>query len=90
MLTNSEMLVRVNPWNSASVNEIEAVISAGADRIMLPMWKTADEVNVFLNTVNSRVHTTLLLETKEAVEIIDEILDAPLLDEIYIGLNDSE
>ena len=88
MLTSSEMLVRVNPWNSASVNEIEAVISAGADRIMLPMWKTVDEVNVFLNTVNSRVHTTLLLETKEAVEIIDEILDAPLLDEIYIGLND--
>ena len=88
MLTSSEMLVRVNPWNENSVNEIEAVIAAGANRIMLPMWKTADEVNSFLNTVNGRVHTTLLLETKEAAEIIDEILEAPLLDEIHIGLND--
>ena len=88
MLTRSEMLVRVNPWNENSVNEIEAVIAAGADRIMLPMWKTAAEVHSFLNTVNGRVHTTLLLETKEATEIIDEILEIPLLDEIHIGLND--
>ncbi len=88
MLTSSEMLVRVNPWNETSVNEIEAVIDAGADRIMLPMWKTTKEVNSFLNTVNGRVHTTLLLETKEAAEIVDEILENPLLDEIHIGLND--
>lgn len=88
ILTSSEMLVRVNPWNETSVNEIEAVIAAGADRIMLPMWKTVDDVNSFLVTVNGRVHTTLLLETKEAVEIIDEVLENPLLDEIHIGLND--
>ena len=88
ILTSSEMLVRVNPWNETSVNEIEAVIAAGADRIMLPMWKTVDDVNSFLGTVNGRVHTTLLLETKEAVEIIDDILENPLIDEIHIGLND--
>ena len=88
MLTSSEMLVRVNPWNETSVNEIEAVIAAGADRIMLPMWKTTKEVNSFLHTVNGRVHTTLLLETREAAEIIDEILENPLIDEIHIGLND--
>lgn len=88
MLTGSEMLVRVNPWNEASIDEIEAVIAAGADRIMLPMWKRTDEVNSFLSTVNGRVHTTLLLETKEAAEIIDDVLENPLLDEIHIGLND--
>lgn len=88
MLTSAELLVRVNPWNETSANEIEAVISAGADRIMLPMWKTPEEVNSFLKVVNGRVHTTVLLETKEAVEIIDEILENPLLDEIHIGLND--
>lgn len=88
MLTNSELLVRINPWNETSIDEIEAVISAGADRIMLPMWKTVSEVNAFLKTVNGRVHTTLLLETKEAVEIIDDVLKESLLDEIHIGLND--
>lgn len=88
MLTTSEMLVRINPWNNTSVDEVEAVISAGADRIMLPMWKNIAEVRAFLETINGRVHTTLLLETKEAVEIIDEVLEHPLLDEIHIGLND--
>ena len=88
MLSTSEMLVRINPWNETSADEIESVISAGADRIMLPMWKSIAEVKAFLETINSRVHTTLLLETKEAVEIIDEVLEQPLLDEIHIGLND--
>lgn len=87
-LTVSEVLVRVNPWNEGSVSEIEAVISAGADILMLPMWKTFSEVDSFLKAVNRRVHTTLLLETKEAAEIVDEVLAHPLLDEIHIGLND--
>jgi hypothetical protein len=88
VLTASELLVRVNPWNDASAGEIEAVISAGADRIMLPMWKTTQEVDSFLRLVNRRVKTTLLLETKEAAEILDEVLEHPLIDEIHIGLND--
>lgn len=88
LLTKAEMLVRINPWNETSVTEIESVISAGADRIMLPMWKTTSEVDLFLKAVNGRVRTTLLLETKEAVKIIDKILEHPMLDEIHIGLND--
>ena len=88
LLTKSEMLVRINPWNETSVSEIEAVISAGADRIMLPMWKTVSEVNSFLEAVNGRVRTTLLLETKEAVEIVDDVLENPIIDDIHIGLND--
>ncbi len=88
MLTKSSLMVRINPWNPNSENEIEQVITAGADRIMLPMWKTAEEVNAFLAVVNKRVNTTLLLETKEAVECVDEVLKNPLIDEIHIGLND--
>ncbi len=87
-LTKSETLVRINPWNKTSKAEIEQVISAGADRIMLPMWKTASEVELFLNAVGGRVPTTLLLETKEAVLCLDEVLKNPLVDEIHIGLND--
>ena len=52
------------------------------------MWKTVSEVNSFLETVNGRVRTTLLLETKEAVEIVDDVLENPLIDDIHIGLND--
>ena len=40
LLTTAEMLVRVNKWNDGSPEEIDAVINAGADLIMLPYWKT--------------------------------------------------
>ena len=87
LLSTAEMLVRVNRWNPYSSEEIEAVINAGADLIMLPYWKTKEEVENFLNCVNGRVKTVLLLETKEAVECIDEVLKLKF-DEIHIGLND--
>ncbi len=87
-LTKSSVLVRVNPINQDSKSEIEKVIAAGADMIMLPMWKSAADVKEFLHIVNHRVKTTLLLETKEAVECIDEVLIMGGFDEIHIGLND--
>lgn len=88
VLTTSKLLVRVNPWNENSENEIEAVIAAGADSIMLPMWKSTEEVDAFLKLVDRRVETTLLLETREAVECLDDVLEHPLIDNIHIGLND--
>lgn len=88
ILMKSECMVRINPWNENSVDEIEKVIAAGADRIMLPMWKTVEETDIFLKTVNRRIKTTLLLETKEAAESLDDVLRLPLVDEIHIGLND--
>ena len=88
VLTTSEMLVRVNPMNADSATEINRVINAGADIVMLPMWKTVEEVREFLGIINGRVKTTLLLETKEAVECVDEVLAMGGFDEIHIGLND--
>lgn len=88
LLSTSEMLVRINPWNENSIGEINAVVSAGADIIMLPMWKSAVEVTNFINAVGGRCKTTLLLETKEAAECLDEVLENGGMDEIHIGLND--
>ena len=87
-LTAAQMMVRVNPWNSNSKNEIEAVITAGAQIIMLPYWKTVAEVKNFLQAVGGRCRTSLLLETKEAEACLDEVLELPGIDEIHIGLND--
>lgn len=87
-LNKSEMLVRVNPLNAGSEKEINAVIAAGADLIMLPMWKSVEDVQKFLDIVNKRCKTVLLLETKEAVECLDAVLALGGIDEIHIGLND--
>ncbi len=88
LLNASEMLVRINPINDCSTEEINQVIEAGADMIMLPMWKSLQDVKTFLEIVKGRVKTTLLLETKEAVECLDEVLKNGGFDEIHIGLND--
>ena len=88
LLITSELMVRINSWYDGSDAEIEAVIRAGADVIMLPYWKTAEEVQNLLAAVNGRCKTSLLLETKEAVECIDYVLEQGGFDEIHIGLND--
>ena len=87
LLKKAELLVRVNSWYDGSEEEINEVIDAGADIIMLPYFKTVKEVDNFLNVVNKRCKTTLLLETREAVDLVDEILKRDF-DEIHIGLND--
>lgn len=94
VVTNGELLVRVNPIHEAtdfytdSETEIDEAIRAGADVVMLPMFKTADEVQEFIAYVGGRAKTQLLLETAEAVENIDEILNVAGIDEVHIGLND--
>lgn len=87
-LKKSELLVRVNPLNSGSQEEINSVIDAGADIIMLPMWKSAAEVEKFACLVGGRAKTVLLLETKEACGCLEDALSIGAADEIHIGLND--
>lgn len=94
VLTKAELLVRVNPIHEAtaehvgSEEEINAVIEAEADIIMLPFFKTVGEVKRFLACVAGRARTLLLLETPEAVDAVDVLLAVPGIDEIHIGLND--
>lgn len=88
LLNKADMMVRVNPWNILSEEEINRVIDAGADVVMLPMWKTVEEVQRFIQCIKGRTKSCLLLETKEAVECLDEVLKISGIDEIHIGLND--
>ena len=60
ILTKSKLLVRINPWRGQmSKREIDKVIDAGADVIMLPMWKRADTAIKFLNYIiaNKYIYT---------------------------------
>ena len=91
---SAEVLVRVNPIHEAtseytsSEQEINEVIRAGADIIMLPYITSVKQVEDFVRYVGGRVKTMPLIETPESAEAIDEILKIDGIDEIYIGLND--
>ena len=94
VVTSSELLVRVNPIHDAvgdcpsSEEEIDAVIEAGADVIMLPYFKTAEEVRRAASAIRGRARFMPLLETPEAAESVQEILSVPGVDEVHIGIND--
>ncbi len=91
---SSSLQVRVNPIHDATADycsseeEIDTAIQCGAQYLMLPMFKTPHEVERFLNAVNGRARTILLLETKEADQNVEEILQVGGYDEIHVGIND--
>lgn len=93
-ITSAELLVRVNPIHEetkdyiSSEEEINRAIENGAKVLMLPYFKTVKEVERFIEIVDGRAKVMPLLETPEAVDVVDEILKLDGLDEIFIGLND--
>ena len=93
-VTKAKLMVRVNPIHEATADygsskeEIDAAIEAGADILMLPYFKTPEEVAEFVRLVDGRAVTLPLVETPEAAERIHEILAVEGIDEIFVGLND--
>lgn len=83
-----EVMARVNPWNPASPSEIEGCIQAGADVIMLPMYRTRREVEQVVTCIAGRAKLCLLAETMDALEIMDVIAPLAGVDEVHFGLND--
>ncbi len=94
LLHSSQLMVRVNPLHEAttmygnSKEEIDAAIDAGAEVVMLPMFRTRADVEQFVEYVDGRARVQLLIETAEAAQNIDDILLCRGVDEIHIGLND--
>ncbi len=94
VLVTSTLHVRCNPIHDASKEyssteeEINGIVESGADVIMLPFFHNTEQVHRFLKAVGGRAKTNLLVETPEAAESIDEILEIEGIDEIHIGLND--
>ena len=94
VVDKSQLVVRCNPIHSGVADypdsriETERIINLGADVIMLPYFKSPEEVREHISYVNGRAKIYLLVETSQAVDHLDEILEIPGIDEIHIGLND--
>ncbi len=90
VLRKAELMVRINPLHGGTVDEIDAAIDHGAQRLMLPMFTSRHDVAEFLELVAQRVPVTFLAETAQAlVRLADWLpLLAPGRDEVHFGLND--
>lgn len=92
VLKRTKLMVRVNPYQmgdpAASKAEVDAVLSQGADLIMLPMYSCAEELRQFVDIVGGRALIVPLLETVGALQTLDEWIDTPDIHEVFVGLND--
>ena len=94
VVKSAELVVRCNPIHDEiedypdSRKEIDRIIELGADIVMLPYFKSEAEVKEYISYVNGRAGVYPLLETPEAIDNIDAILNIKGIDELHIGLND--
>ena len=92
VLKHAPLMVRVNPYQQAQPHisraEIDAVLSQGADMLMLPMFTSAAELRAFAAAVGGRVPITALLETAGAMASMLDWVGTPGLSEVFVGLND--
>ena len=92
VLKQSKLMVRVNPFRTddpaASKVEVDAVLSQGADMLMLPMFSSAEELSAFAGIVAGRAPIVALLETAGALHCLNSWIDTPGIGEIFVGLND--
>lgn len=88
VLNKAKLLIRVNPIFNGSEKEINSAIKNGADIVMLPYFKSVLEVKKFIKYVNNKAKVCLLLETPEAVQVLNEIINMEGIDMIHVGLND--
>ncbi len=88
-LTTAELMVRINPLHDGTEEEIRTALNRGADRLMLPMFTTADDVAQFRQLVPNPTPITFLAETPQALVRIGTWLRYLCEgDEVHFGLND--
>jgi citrate lyase beta subunit len=92
VLKKTKLMVRVNPYQkdapAACKAEVDAVLSQGADMVMLPMFTSALELHAFADIVAGRLPMVPLLETAGALQTLDSWIDTPGIHEVFVGLND--
>lgn len=87
-LVKSNIMVRVDPLNAGSGQQIDRVICDGATVVMLPWFHRLEQVNKFIDLVAERAKVALLVETPAAVAVLPALCKLPGIAEIHIGLND--
>jgi hypothetical protein len=87
-LKHAMLFARVDPLSRDSRRQVESVLAHGTRVLMLPMVATPEEAAEFVELVDGRARIVLLVERREALDRLDELVTVDGVDEIHIGLND--
>ena len=87
-IRKNKLFCRTNPIHDGSKKEIDRLISYGVDVLMLPMFKTVEEVRRFIDLINGRALAVPLLEHRCAADVVEEIVRVPGIDCLHVGLTD--
>ncbi len=96
VLRRARLMVRLNPLHDGTPAEVAAALAGGADLLMLPMFEDAATLRRFAHIVQGHIPRNAaqqniivpLLETRGALQSIDEWINTPGLHEVFVGLND--
>lgn len=86
-LPSGTLMTRINPLHPGSAEEIDAVVAAGSDWIMVPMFRTPEELKQVQSLIAGRAKLMPLVETVGALESAQDWA-ALSPDGVHIGLND--
>ena len=84
----ARLFARVNPVHGRTPHEVETVLGAGAQVLMLPMVLDPDDAKRFVDLVGDRALVVLLVEHADALRRLDDLLAVAGVGEVHIGLND--
>jgi 2-keto-3-deoxy-L-rhamnonate aldolase RhmA len=87
-LPDTELMVRIDPWPKANPADVEQIITAGADLIMLPMIEDTAHVTALSKQVAGRTGIIPLIETAYSASATEVICGIEGVTEIFVGLND--
>ena len=87
-IRHSKLFARCNPVHPGLQDELDRLLAAGVEVIMLPYFQSAIEAERFIRLLDGRATPVLLLETAAAAADIHNICQLDGIDEIHIGLND--
>tara|TARA_B110001450_G_scaffold219842_1_gene214992 strand:- start:231 stop:2219 length:1989 start_codon:yes stop_codon:yes gene_type:complete len=90
VINNTKILLRCNPIGDHSREEIDEINrTTGIDMVMLPFFKTVEEVEIFIELLDtSKAEPCLLIETRSALDNLNDILKVYPFKYVHIGLND--
>ena len=85
--TNATIVCRINQSGDWTRQEVDLALECGADEILLPMVRSASEVESVLRIVDGRCKVGILVETVDAAACAADLGKLPL-SRVYFGLHD--